>query len=332
MSGLLASLEGAGQVSRTWTYRTAQAKTHTINLHHDQWTGVRHAFLDFEEIEGSLGHSTVLMDRKISHDIAFKIDDSVEGFLTITKSGLFGGFIYSCTIDGAQIAEVTQQVSTIQEDAFRVRVYASESTPDDAAEKDIVWYLVETTRLLDGQQTTVHRRFREFDGLLLLVQQNLRGHHLYASLPQLPQKTYYLPREKQTDPAFVASRLQCLDQFLTHLCSVPHVSDMTCTQAFLGFVGSVREYSVVFHQPLLGITLHRGPDEAVVVGGISPPGPGAASTPAQSPASLSVGDGVSKLNGLPLGEANFNGAVARIRGLPRPLVVHFITVLKPSTS
>lgn len=316
-------------LTRTWTFRT-EAKTHTIVLHHDRLSGLRSVEINQVEVPGSIGLTTQFIRKP--HEIPFSLDDSVSitGFLSIAKSGFFG-FKYRCDVGGEEIAEATQQVPNFQEDKFSCHISSTETTPDDAGNM-VVWYVVVTTRLPSGEQTQVqtqvHRRFRDFSNLLEQVKESLRGHHLYSNLPSLPSKTlkYLLTSEKQTDAGFVAARMQSLDLFLKHLCSVPHVADMTCLQGFVGFVGGVREYSCIFQNTQLGITLLRGADDSVVVGS-TPLTTGEATEGASMSEVLCVGDCVSKVNGIPLGDSGFAVVVARIRGLPRPLVVHFVNIL-----
>lgn len=312
-------------LTRTWKFRT-EAKTHTIVLHHDRLSGVRSVEINQVEVPGSIGLTTQFIRKP--HEIPFSLDDSVSisGFLSITKSGFFG-FKYTCKVGNEEIAEATQQVPNYQEDKFSCHISSTETTPDDAGNM-VVWYVVVTTRLPTGEQTLVHRRFRDFFQVLELVKESLRGHHLYSNLPSLPPKTlkYLLTSEKQTDAGFVAARMQSLDRFLKQLCAVPHVADMTCLQGFVGFVGGVREYSCIFPNRQLGITLLRGADDSVIVGSTQLT-TGEATEGASMSEALCVGDCVSKVNGIPLGDSGFAVVVARIRGLPRPLVVHFVNIL-----
>lgn len=308
-------------LTRTWTFRTA-TKTHTIVLHHDRLTGLRSVEINQVEVPGSIGLTTQFIRKP--HEIPFSLDDSVSisGVLSIAKKGFFG-FKYTCKVGNEEIAEATQQVPNFQEDKFSCHISSTETTPDDAGNM-VVWYVVVTTRLPTGEQTLVHRRFRDFSALLDQVKESLRGHHLSSNLPSLPPKTlkYLLTSEKQTDAGFVAARMQSLDIFLKQLCSIPHVPDMACLQGFVGFVGGVREYSCIFPNRQLGITLLRGADDSVVVGTT-----GEVTECASMSEVLCVGDCVSKVNGIPLGDSGFAVVVARIRGLPRPLVVHFVNIL-----
>ena len=328
MTEMLSLLDA--QLCRTWTYHTA-TRTHTITLFHDTLTGARSAIHNFVEIENSLGHSTLFMD-KSGHEIPFDIEGHLtRGKIVIKKNGYFS-FAYSCIVNDEVIAENTQQVSERSEQVFRTRLVSTEVTPDDDAVGSIVWYLVETRRLRDQRETLVHRRFRDFADLHEQVRHNLKGHHLYSSIPALPPRPLKITNgAKHLEPSFISGRLQALDLYVSALIALPHVSEMTCTKAFLGLMESVREYSVVFHQQQLGLTLLRAPvstsvlSEAAVVGSIQSGEHGHEQT---ATAGLTVGDSVSKINGTHLADLNFNGTVARIRRLPRPVTVHFIQIMR----
>ena len=153
------------------------------------------------------------------------------------------------------------------------------------------------------------------------VKQNLKGHHLRDILPPLPEK----PLKSFTDhrdPSFIKDRQMKLEIYLTALVAIPHVSDMICVKAFLGLMDQVREYSVSFHVPTLGMSLipsGRPEQEGVpvLVGAIQKPESGP----------MASGDSISKINGVPVAGLNFNGVVTRIKVLPRPIIVHFIQVI-----
>ena len=307
----------SGQLARHWSWATVR-RQHSITLYHDTITGSRSVIVDYEEVADSLGTSSLVMGGP--HRIAFTIEDK-EGFVEIRKNGMLG-FAYLCSIDDQVIAETTQVVAQQQlEDLFSTSLVRYEVTPDDAAMHSIVWFLVQTTRLKDNVATAVHRRFRDFADLHDQVRQNLRGHHLFSSIPPLPEKTIKIGQESlHSDPAFISARREKLEAYLTQLLRVPHVSEMVCTRAFLGLMESVREFSFLYHSQQLGVTLQRTVKEGASVGSLQ--------NPEQSPG-LRVGDAVSKINGVVVADLNFNGTVARIRRLPRPCVVHFIQVIRP---
>lgn len=309
----------SGQLARTWLWITTR-RQHTITLYHDTISGTRSVIVDFEEIEDSLGTSSLMMSASAPHRIPFTVEDK-NGFIEIRKNGLMG-FAYLCNIDDDLIAENTMVVSQQQhEDIFSAKIDTHAITPDDAAVHSVVWYVVETRRLKDSVSTITHRRFRDFADLHEQVRQNLRGNHLYGSIPSLPEKTIKIGQEQlHSDPEFIRCRVEKLNLYVTQLLRVPHVSEMVCTRAFLGLMENVREFSIVYREQQLGLTLQRmqsGKEGATV---------GSLQRPELSPGLL-VGDSVSKINGQVVADLNFNGCIARIRRLPRPMVVHYIQFL-----
>eukprot|EP01033_Poteriospumella_lacustris_P014762 gene14762-10558_t len=324
-----------GQLSRTW-YFLNQGRNHVINLYHDTITGVRSAMLDFNEIRGSTGNSSLLMDSK-GHRIFFSVD-SLPGYIEIKKAG-WAGFTYACVINTVRIPEATEVVADDQSDVFKVKILGTTTTQDELSEHLITWYIVQTTRLADGAVTVIHRRFRDFAEFNSQVKQNFKGHHLREMLPPLPEK----PLKSLTDhkdPQFIMDRQLKLETFLIAILAVPHVSHMICSKAFVGLLDRVKEYSVSFHVPQLGLSLipynnnanasaaaRARPQDAyaqddyntpVVVGSVLKP---------DVCTGVSPGDTISKINGMPVAGTNFQGIIARIKLLPRPIIIHFISVI-----
>ncbi|KAJ1421377.1 hypothetical protein B484DRAFT_433259 [Ochromonadaceae sp. CCMP2298] len=238
-----------GQLTRTWFY-THQDKKHVLNLYHDTISGVRSALLDYQEIHGSLGNSSLLMDSR-GHRIFFTIpsipnipggDDGggiteQPGYLEIRKEG-WTGFAYSCVICDVAIPEATEGVAAVQEVVFKIRIPETTFTQDEMSEHPLAWYVLRTERLRDGVTTSVHRRFREFAELNSQVKQNMKGHHLREALPPMPAK----PTKAFTDhrdPVFIQERCQALERYVTDLVAIPHVSSMVCVKAFLGIMDQV---------------------------------------------------------------------------------------------
>lgn len=109
--------------------------------------------LDFEEIEGSLGNSSLLMDSK-GHLICFSIGE-IPATIEIKRSG-WTGFAYQCTVGGIVLKEATQDIASQQdEQIFSAKIV--ETTFFENGAEQISWYVVETTRLRDQVTTTVHR-------------------------------------------------------------------------------------------------------------------------------------------------------------------------------
>mmetsp|Transcript_22746 Transcript_22746/g.23402 ORF Transcript_22746/g.23402 Transcript_22746/m.23402 type:complete len:391 (+) Transcript_22746:106-1278(+) len=305
-----------GQLTRTWNY-IKNDQIHVISLYHDPMTGVRSATLDHEEIIGSLGNSSLLMEA-IGHRILFSIRGT-PGYIEIKRSGWFG-FIYSCNIGGENQIEITQQISQTQgQEVYDVKILEHVSASDGYSEEMIIWYYIETTRLSDGLTNTVHRRFKDFTVLNSDIREHFKGHHLKSSLPDLPEKRSKLTTD-HTDPVFLQQRETQLQSYLISLVRVPHVADMISMKAFLGLMDKVRETSIVFKTPTLGLTLIpcESPGSPAVIGFVQN---------TELCASLTAGDIVSKINGSAVGSLTFDGVVRMLKHLPRPIVVHFAQTL-----
>ena len=95
------------QVTRTWKIQDTHGKEHTISLYHDALSGVRCAMLDYEEIAGSMGSTSILSASGRTGDLIHFIVDRKPGYLQIRKEGLFG-FEYYCVYDHQEIIENTR--------------------------------------------------------------------------------------------------------------------------------------------------------------------------------------------------------------------------------
>jgi hypothetical protein len=115
--------------------------------------------VDFQEVKGSLGNSSVFMD-SIGHRIFLTIEDN-PGYIEI-KRGFWSGFSYSLVVNDKTIPEATQEVDTRNEEIFRVSISDVTFTQDELSENQIAWYVVNTTRIKDGVTTTVHRYIHSF--------------------------------------------------------------------------------------------------------------------------------------------------------------------------
>lgn len=143
-----------GQLTRTWNY-SKNGAIHIIVLYHDPLTGVRSAMLDHEEILGSLGNSSIFME-KAGHRILFSIKGT-PGYIEIKKRGWFG-FEYECLAGGEKLVEITQAISQNQgQEMYDIKIAEHKAGSDGYSEDTITWYLIETTRLHDGYTNTVHR-------------------------------------------------------------------------------------------------------------------------------------------------------------------------------
>ena len=111
--------------------------------------------LNYQEVKGSLGNSSLLMDSR-GHRIFFQISDNVPGYIEIKRSG-WSGFTYGCVINNQEINEATQGVPQNQDLLFKAKIVESTFTPDEFSEHPVAWYVIKSTRITDGVTTTVHR-------------------------------------------------------------------------------------------------------------------------------------------------------------------------------
>jgi hypothetical protein len=302
--------------------------------------------LDYEEIPGSLGTSSVLMDSR-GHRINFSIDGT-PGYVEINKDGWLG-FTYKCVVDGTELQETTHTVSPAQgEKLYDIKI-SKYSFSSDWSEGEITWYQIDVVRLGDKVATTVHRRFRDFVDLQVEVKRRLKGHQLYNDIPELPDK-HIKAITDHNNSGFLDQRQAELNQFLQRLFDFPHVPQMTCSKAFIGLMEQVRETSIVFPQATLGLSLvpsqvpgethllpynlhiHKcGPHlthipQCVFTITGTPAVVGIIQRPESCPG-LQAGDVISKINGKAIGNLGFAGVVNCIKQLNRPIVVHFVQAL-----
>jgi hypothetical protein len=103
---------------------------------------------------GSLGTSSIFMESS-GHRILFSVK-GVPGFIEIKRKGWFS-FDYLCNVGGDQLPELTEKVTEFQQESYDVKIAEHRSGSDGYSEDVITWYLVDTTRISDGQTNTVHR-------------------------------------------------------------------------------------------------------------------------------------------------------------------------------
>jgi hypothetical protein len=89
-----------GQLTRTWKY-PINGKLHIVNLYHDTITGVRSVAVNYEEVRGSMGNSSLMME-STGHTIWFDVPHggATRGHITINRSGtcvcVFPSYIHKC--------------------------------------------------------------------------------------------------------------------------------------------------------------------------------------------------------------------------------------------
>lgn len=172
-----------------------------------------------------------------NHQIFFGIisdKKELQGTIQINRSG-WTGFEYVLLIDNKIISEVTQQIDDDDKSKFEVSITGNTSTFDESNEnQQIVWYIVKTTRLLDGMTTIIHRRYHDFADLNSQIKQNLKGNQFHSLLPNLPGKEIKIFFDHR-DPTFVSERQISLQRYLKELVGIPHVCKMSC-KIFINFI------------------------------------------------------------------------------------------------
>ena len=104
-------------------------KRSLITLYHDTITGVRSAMLNYEEIPGTLGNSSLLME-KAGHQLSFLVDHR-PAYIEIKRKGWMGlTFTYQCYIDGILMPEATSKVAHYDKAVFTVSLNGTVTTPD----------------------------------------------------------------------------------------------------------------------------------------------------------------------------------------------------------
>ncbi|CAM9654820.1 unnamed protein product [Choristocarpus tenellus] len=320
-----------GEVNRNWNLVDKRGRRHILTLLHDTVSGARAAMLDYEEIPGSVG-TTNVFNLGSAHRLPFWIKESKEsGELRVLRRGL-AGFSYQCELGGKLVPETTSLVQNPKHE-FHVSIERSVNVPlkaginsgeGQAKEQVVTWYEMRVKRRVDGASTVVHHRFRDFAALHEQVDAMMKGHHLRSSLPKFPNKHLKLMVDHR-DEAFVADRRDALQQYMHTLLQVPHVGALDSTNAFLGMVGSLREVSVAWTQKTLGVTLEASvPPGTSSVGCRSNLGVTSIQDTQLHEMGLVVGDKLSKVNGESTHSKSSFEVLRVLRGLPRPVILHFI--------
>jgi len=315
-----------GEVTRTWHWTGPKSKHH-ITLIHDTLTGVRVLLVDSAEVPGSIGDSLPWALPVNGHSILFKVEGA-QGEVNITRNGYFG-ISYSCKVENTSLTESTmimkesQQISP-QNQNFVVSI--SETVQISHQVNDIVtWFEVESNRAEDSFKNRVCRRFQDFIELNQQIRAAFKGHVLFERIPKFPQKHLKLIVD-HTTVGFVQTRRAELERYLRQLVQLPYVSEMIPFLTFLGIIGNVREFSVIFPLPTLGIVL--APSASPASTGFSVMVQNCQDDVANH--GLLIGDFISKINGQNVSNTEILKVTDYIRQLPRPIVIHFVQFLSES--
>ena len=77
----------SGEVNRTWRFADGAGQQHEVSLYHHPLTGARAALVDHEELEGSLGTSSVFHNSTTT--IPFSAGDA-RGAIHIQRNAMLG--------------------------------------------------------------------------------------------------------------------------------------------------------------------------------------------------------------------------------------------------
>ena len=223
----------SGQLTRTWLYNEENGTSHSITLTHDTISGVRVAFLDYQEIVDSAGASSLLLESR-GHRIFFDIGRAT-GYIEIKRAG-WTSFAYSCVVGDRNLIEVNSLLSAVNTQ-YSIEIGDVIFTHEVDTKNCIAWYPILVHRQ-DGVETLVHRRFCEFAYLNSLVKQNLKGTGLRKNLPDFPARKPKLSTNHE-DPAFIHNRKALLLRYLRTLVTLSYVTHMDCVKAFLGLFDHV---------------------------------------------------------------------------------------------
>ena len=128
-----------GQLTRTWKFEL-EKRQQVITLYHDTITGVRSVMLNYEEVSGSMGNSSLVME-SAGHVIPFRLNAEWNGYVAINRSGFFG-FEYSCVVNGQSLKEITSELKNVEKDVFKANVLETINAPDEEHNGAMVlWYV-----------------------------------------------------------------------------------------------------------------------------------------------------------------------------------------------
>ena len=152
----------SGEVNRTWRFDDSAGGRHEVSLYHHPLTGARAAMIDYEELDGSLGTSSIFHGPIT--DLPFALKTGEHGVIRIRHDGLLG-FSYECRVNNVLLSEATSTTSgqavgatfghpaptTAGAPLFEVDVTDAVVTLDHASPKEsITWCAI--SRALEKQE------------------------------------------------------------------------------------------------------------------------------------------------------------------------------------
>jgi hypothetical protein len=251
--------------------------------------------------------------------LAWEAPSGKSGSVTIAPAS--GGFTYTCYYGGEVVEEENEAGSKrVAERLWEIDVEAAELGHDESG-KEVVWYIVNTTRTTDRQSTRVHRRFRDFWAFNDQIRSAYKGSALFTSLPDMPSRTFKF-LSNQRSPEFIEERRHQLHEFMIKLMQVPRVATNPDFCVFVGILDGVRESSVRFAPGPLGLTVGKDGDHVGVLGFKALPD--GSVSPAESAGCVQIGDRLSKVNGADVLDDSYAMIVNKIKTAKRPMIIHFL--------
>ena len=80
----------SGEVNRTWRFNDASGAQHEVSLYHHPLTGARAAMLDYEELDGSLGTSSIFHGPVTELPFTVPGPGGERGVISIRHDGMLG--------------------------------------------------------------------------------------------------------------------------------------------------------------------------------------------------------------------------------------------------
>jgi hypothetical protein len=124
----------------------------------------------------------------------------------------------------------------------------------DELNATVGWFLLHT-KVSDGRETSVHRRFRDFSAINDTLRWAFRDSPILASFPEMAPKGIKL-LEFHLSPAFIDKRRALLEEWARKMATIPEVRAHSTFSTFLGWVDQDRESSILLPAGLrLGLAL-----------------------------------------------------------------------------
>lgn len=318
----------SGSVAKQFQFKSNDGTTHKLVLKHHTVTGELDILLDGKELLSEVTDLTVgnWSEQFYQNFPTFNVQGQSGVVKWCVGRGGWGPvpstFGYACIVNGKAVDDDSSvRGSSEKGQDLKIWIPSAEVTGSG-----VVWYRIDTKVKSTEMEVAVHRRFSDFHFLFSSIAVYFKGSHLYNALPPPPPKGFKLFQD-QTDPDFIETRRQQLENFLRRLVVVPRVAELQEVYDLLGIVNSnIRETSMIFGPGPLGLTLRSqkdgGASEAVVAD--FKPGKDGTYGPAKQSGLIDIGDCISKVDGESVFESGYDAIVYKLKSSERPVLVHFL--------